>query len=267
MGDAPAHTPSPAHSTGQLPLGCAGLGQTPGKEGEPCPRLPGTAALAQALWVPIACGWCRRQHPALPSVPGLGGRDLPQEGVQALSARFLLRSAELLVLLVAAAWPVTWPDPRPGDVWRLLQRPAGPGLLPSSCSSSWSLAPSLPFSLLPSLLLLHTHGPCPSITSCPFSVWPGLFGPGGPSPVFSLCLLVCPGPSGSWGSPNAPLSPLWTLWVSGPPPLSGLATASFLFPPAPSSAPPRSPPPPAPPPSQMSKNVREEPSQPSSRAQ
>lgn len=125
------------------------------------------------------------------------------------------------MLLVAAAWLVTWPDPRPGDTVALSSKaPLALGLLPS-CSPPETGTPLFLPSFLPSLS--HTFCVCPCIASCPSSVCSGLSGPGAPSLVF--CLLICPGPYRPWGVSWA--SSLWAvpglpkcpsvprLWASG----------------------------------------------------
>ena len=259
--------PHPARGTGAAEL--PGWGQAPGGGwGGPRPGSPGSA-------VPVLRGWQQRGHPALPSAPQPGRRDLPQEALQALFAR--IPSQERRAAHDAGGRP---PGRRPGltpalGTGRCCCFFKGSRLRPSAAA----LFPPLLLPLGPSpLLFLSFPLSLLLALSLPLSGWL-VSGSDTPSPVSSLCLLVCdppsvcPGPSGPWGSPgpaphwlplgcpSAPLSlPLRPrgLWVSQPLSCSRTPSSCFpLVPPSPLLRPPRSPPPPPPPPSETSKNVRE----------
>lgn len=81
------HTPARSPAGGAHPhLPTAQGGSWERLREPPAWGWPGTAT-GPGSAVPTVRGWCQCGHPALPSVPGRAGRDLPREVVQALFAR------------------------------------------------------------------------------------------------------------------------------------------------------------------------------------
>ena len=134
-----------------------------------------------------------RGHPALPSTPRPGRRDLPQEALQDLSARAppQERRAAHGAGGRTAAWRPGLTPPWGRRLWLLLQRllPAGPA----------------PPALGPSPLLSLPPTPACSASTC---AWLAGLRLGHQLLVPSVCgsvtlhPSVCPGPSGPWGSPG-----------------------------------------------------------------
>lgn len=150
---------------------------------EPTEAGGGPVAPCPGAW-PSACGSpALASYPALPSMPSRGRRDLPQEGIQALSARVppQLRTAHA----AASAQAATWPDPSPRDTAASSKAPVllvllSAALLPHPC----------PLCLA---LLGFPASPCPSRSCASLALCPGPRSLTGshPSPVPSLCLVVC----------------------------------------------------------------------------
>lgn len=192
-----------------------------------------------------------RGHPALPSTPRPGRRDLPQEALPALFPR--TSPQERRAAHDACGCPAAR---RPGLT---------PALGPEAAAASSEAASRCPGSSCPGTLCppLSTH-PTPFLLclSLCLAGWPPALTP---PPCSSLCLQVCdppsvcPGLSGPWGSPGwaarwLPQAPRMALsarphGLRGSRPLSCTRTLSSCFtlvPRSPLLHPPRPRPPPSP---------------------
>lgn len=145
----PAH-PSPCPQRAAEP---PGWGRAPGQGPGICTPSP---AARPGPAVPTLCG-----SPGVGTLPclcpSLGRGTYLRRLSRPCWLEFFPRSTKLLMLLVDARWPATWPDPGPGDA-AASQAPAQPALCcpppapgtlyPPGCSSPPSSRRSLSLSLL-----------------------------------------------------------------------------------------------------------------------
>lgn len=235
-----AHTylqahPSPCPQRAAEPLG---WGRAPGQGPGICTPSPATRPGPAVLTL---CG-----GPGVGTLPclfpSLGRGTYLRRLSRPCWLEFFLRSTELLMLLVDARWPATWPDPGSGDA-AASKAPAPPALCcpPPATGTLYPPGCSLPFPSLPLLTPLSVSVPVPFVPSHLPSVWlSDLSLALTASPCLaSVCLsvtfclsLLASLAQGVLGYPVPSAPSLWplTLWVS---PSGCLAAASHLPPQSP----------------------------------